>query len=80
MAKNLQYSFYVFEKKLYLYLFFLLGVNAQFNSEKILGNWLATDNSVSVKVYKVNNDYRAKILWFDDQLGSKTPMNLQSRW
>ncbi len=68
----------MFLKKVIFILFFsCVGVNAQSNSDKILGNWLATDNSVSVKVYKVNNDFRAKILWFDDQLGSKTPMNSQ---
>lgn len=68
----------MFIKKIIFILFFaFVQVNAQANSDKILGNWLATDNSVSVKVYKVDNDYRAKILWFDDQLGSKIPMNSQ---
>lgn len=57
--------------------FSFLTVNAQSESEKILGNWIATDNSVAVKIYHSNNEFRAKIFWFDEKLGSKVPMNLR---
>ena len=32
------------------------------------------DNSVAVTVFKDNGEYRAKVLWFDDRLGSGVPM------
>ena len=35
------------------------------------------DNTVSVKVYKYNKEYRAKVVWFDERLGSGKPMNLR---
>lgn len=57
--------------------FSFLTVNAQSESEKILGNWIATDNSVAVKIYHANNEFRAKIFWFDEKLGSKVQMNLR---
>ena len=50
---------------------------SQNKEDDILGNWIATDHSVAVNVYKVNGQYRAKVLWFDDRLGSGRPMNLR---
>ena len=38
---------------------------------------MSTDNSVKVEVYKVNNQFKTKVLWFNHLLSeSKTPMHL----
>lgn len=66
----------MFQKILFLFLFgFFLTFNAQSKGDQILGDWIATDNSVAVKVYKTNNQYQAKVVWFDEKLGSGKPMN-----
>lgn len=63
------------KKTIYLLLFFPILFFSQSKADAILGKWMATDKSVKVEIYKVNNDYRAKILWFNDKLGSGKPMN-----
>ena len=45
------------------------------NSEKIVGKWMASeDNNLEVEVYKTGNEYRAKIVWFDDSDDKSRPM------
>ncbi len=45
------------------------------NSEKIVGKWMASDdNNLEVEVYKIGNEYRAKIIWFDDSDDKNRPM------
>ncbi|MFC6267445.1 DUF2147 domain-containing protein [Frigoriflavimonas asaccharolytica] len=50
---------------------------AQVGSDAILGKWISTDKNVAVNVYKEGNSFQAKIIWFDDTLGSGKPMNTQ---
>lgn len=54
---------------------FFLNFNAQSKADLILGNWMATDNSVLVNVFKSGDDYNAKVLWFDKNLGSGKPIH-----
>ena len=45
------------------------------NSEKIVGKWMASeDNNLEVEVYKTGNEYRSKIIWFDDSDDKSRPM------
>jgi uncharacterized protein (DUF2147 family) len=45
------------------------------NFEKIVGKWMASeDNNLEVEVYKTGNEYRAKIVWFDDSDDKSRPM------
>lgn len=62
---------------LLLFCFCFLNLNAQSKADNLLGNWLATDNSVAVEVYKLKGEYRAKVLWFDDTKGSGKPMHMR---
>lgn len=39
---------------------------AQRNPDAILGKWMTTDNKLIIEVYKQNQDYKAKIVWFKD--------------
>lgn len=60
---------------LLLFLCSSLMATCQTKKDDILGKWMATDRSVSVNVYKENNAYRAKILWYDQSLGSGKPIH-----
>lgn len=40
------------------------------NQDALLGKWMSTDNSVKVEVYKENNQYKAKVLWFNEKLSN----------
>lgn len=62
--------------------FFLIAFNlifllwGQSKADLVLGSWLATDKSVAVEVYKLNDEFRAKVLWFDQTWAAK-PMNMR---
>ncbi|MBC6489640.1 DUF2147 domain-containing protein [Flavihumibacter stibioxidans] len=47
----------------------------QYNADKIVGKWLANeDKNVIVQIYKSGNEYKAKIVWFDDSDDKARPM------
>lgn len=61
-----------------LFLIFCLafaGFEAQSRADALLGKWLSTDKNVAVEIFKKDGDYRAKVLWFDDTLGSGKPLH-----
>ena len=45
----------------------------QSNPDAILGKWMTETNNCIVEVYKVNTEYKARVLWFD--VKGKQPMN-----
>ncbi len=48
---------------------------SQGNPDAILGNWMNTEGNLKVEVYKQNNEFKAKIIWFDDTDDKSKPMN-----
>lgn len=45
------------------------------NTDAIIGKWMNTeDNNLEVEVYKSGNEYKAKIIWFDDTDDKARPM------
>ncbi len=45
------------------------------NADAIIGKWMnAEDNNIEVEVYKVGNEYKAKVVWFDDTDDRSRPM------
>lgn len=34
--------------------------------DEILGKWMSEENNLIVQVYKENNEYKGKIIWFND--------------
>lgn len=40
-------------------------------SEQICGKWQSVDKNLVIAVYKENNEFRAKIVWFDDDDDTK---------
>ncbi len=37
-----------------------------FKPDDIVGFWMTTENMLKVQVYKAGNEYRGKIIWFED--------------
>lgn len=52
-----------------------LNIFSQNQQDAILGKWIAADKTVAVQVYRIGNDFKAKVIWFDENLGSKKPMH-----
>lgn len=49
-------------------------VATETNEDAILGKWMTLENNLEVEVYKKDNNFRAKIIWF--KIEDKTrPMN-----
>ncbi len=48
---------------------------AQYNANSIVGRWMSTDQNLEVELYKLGNEYRAKVIWFDDTDDKSRPMN-----
>jgi len=44
------------------------------NEDAIVGKWMSTKKNVKVEVYKVNDEFRAKVVWFDDSDDKSRPM------
>ena len=43
--------------------------------DKICGKWMSSEKNIIVQVYKEGDDFRAKIVWFDDTDDSSRPMD-----
>jgi len=48
--------------------------NGQQNQEHIIGKWMSLRKNVTVEVFKIGNEYRGKIVWFDDSDDKNHPM------
>jgi uncharacterized protein (DUF2147 family) len=46
----------------------------QQNQEHIVGKWISLRKNVIVEVFKTGNEYRSKIVWFDDSDDKNRPM------
>lgn len=40
----------------------------------ILGKWISTEENVIIEVYKISNQFKAKVLWFNDTDDLNRPM------
>lgn len=40
----------------------------------ILGKWMSTQKNLMVDIYKENNEFRAKVIWFSDKDDKSNPM------
>jgi uncharacterized protein (DUF2147 family) len=49
--------------------------NAQNKQDAILGKWESTQKNLIVEVYKENNAFKAKIVWFYDEDDTITPID-----
>ena len=53
---------------------FTLYIYAQTNPNAILGKWESEEKNLIVEVYKQNNAFKAKVLWFHDDDDTITPV------
>lgn len=47
---------------------------AQSKEDAIVGKWMSTDNNIEVEVYKQDNVFKGRVLWFDDTDDKSKPM------
>ena len=49
-----------------IFVLFSAVVIGQNKFSTISGKWMSTEDNLMVEVYEVNNEYCAKVIWFDD--------------
>ena len=52
-----------------------INSTAQNREDAIIGKWMSSENNLAVEVYKQKNDFRARVIWFDDSDDKSKPMN-----
>lgn len=57
-----------------LCLHYFVICNGQQNQEHIIGKWMSLRKNVIVEVFKTGNEYKGKIVWFDDSDDKNRPM------
>jgi len=57
---------------------FTAAITAQTKQDRILGIWMSTENKLMVEVYKVNNSFKAKVLWFNDTDDKSKPYTIRT--
>jgi len=63
---------------LFLCLHSIIFTQAQQNQEHIIGKWISLQKNVIVEVFKTGNEFRGKIVWFDDSDDKNRPMLLRT--
>ncbi len=60
----------------FLFLGFSVAVKAEHTApaDRILGKWIAKEKNLIVEVYRAENTYRARIVWFSDHDDLSRPM------
>jgi len=53
-------------------------LQAQKNPDAIIGKWMSDEDNLEVEVYKVGNEFKAKVLWFDDSDDKSKPMSTRT--
>ena len=51
------------------------NLTAQQNADDIIGKWMSVKNNFEVEIFRTGNEFRAKIIWFDDTDDLTKPMN-----
>lgn len=58
----------------------VLKAPCQNNSDQIVGCWMSAENNMEVEIFKVNSEYKAKVVWIDDSNDKSRPMNTRTDW
>lgn len=66
-------------KKIFSFLLLIIfsshSLYAQNREDAITGKWMSSDDNLEVEIYKVNTDFKARVIWFDDTDDKSKPMN-----
>jgi uncharacterized protein (DUF2147 family) len=60
-----------------IFLVSIISLNAisQGSGDAIVGKWMTIEGNLRVEVYKQNDDFKAKVIWFKDTDDKSRPMN-----
>lgn len=61
----------------FLVITLIVSAAAQYNSDGITGRWMSMENNLEVEIYKTKNEYKARVIWFDDSDDKSRPMNVR---
>lgn len=53
----------------------VLKAASQNNADRIVGQWMSTENNMAVEIYKTGKFYEAKVIWVDNSNDKSTSMN-----
>ena len=58
-------------------IFFTVSLKAfaQINTDAIIGKWIAEDKNLVVEIFKVGNEFKCSVVWFDDRDDKNNSMN-----
>jgi uncharacterized protein (DUF2147 family) len=59
----------------FLFISTVFNVKAQPIADSIIGRWMCTQNNFEVEIFRTGNEFKAKIIWFDDSDDKSRPMN-----
>ena len=59
----------------FLVITLIVSAAAQYNSDGITGRWMSMENNLEVEIYKTGNEFKARVVWFDDSDDKSRPMN-----
>ncbi|HEY9343127.1 MAG TPA: DUF2147 domain-containing protein [Hanamia sp.] len=51
------------------------NLTPQQNADDIIGRWMSLKNNFEVEIFRTGNEFKAKIIWFDDTDDTTRPMN-----
>lgn len=66
-----------------LFFLLLLIATSAFNvptnqvDNDIIGRWKSADDNLEVEIFKTGNEFKAKVIWFDDSDDKSIPMNIR---
>lgn len=46
-------------------------------TDAIIGRWMSTENNLEVEIFRSGNEYKAKVVWFDDNDDKSKPMSIR---
>lgn len=70
-----QTKFFLFFLLLFPLFSFTIKVNT--HADAITGKWMSAENNLIVEVFKTGNEYKARVVWFDDNKDINRPMNVR---
>lgn len=53
------------------------NIPAHHSNTDITGRWMSTENNLEVEVFRTGNEFKARVIWFDDSDDKSRPMNIR---
>lgn len=78
LSEGLMLSYFFIMKFIFLPFLLITSVytlKAQHHPDDITGRWMSIRNNFEVEIFRSGNEFRARIIWFDDSDDKSRPMN-----